>query len=44
MGFGVYSSIVGAKSRELELEVLSNNIANMQTNGFKEMISNLLYQ
>jgi flagellar basal-body rod protein FlgF len=37
MGFGIYSSVAGANAREIELEVLANNIANMQTTGFKEM-------
>jgi flagellar basal-body rod protein FlgF len=37
MGFGIYSSIAGANAREIELEVLSNNVANIQTTGFKEM-------
>lgn len=37
MGFGIYSSVAGANARELELEVLANNVANIQTTGFKEM-------
>lgn len=37
MGFGINASILGAKNREMELEVLANNIANVQTTGFKEM-------
>lgn len=37
MGFGIISSISGAKAREVELDVLANNIANVQTTGFKEM-------
>lgn len=37
MGFGIYSSIAGANVREIELEVLANNIANIQTTGYKEM-------
>lgn len=37
MGFGIYSSVAGANAREIELEVLANNVANMQTTGFKEM-------
>jgi flagellar basal-body rod protein FlgF len=38
MGFGIPASINGAKAKELELEVIANNIANIQTNGFKEML------
>lgn len=37
MGFGIYSSIAGANAREIELEVIANNMANAQTTGFKEM-------
>lgn len=37
MGFGVYSCMSGAKSRATELEILANNIANVQTVGYKEM-------
>ena len=36
MGFGIVSSLSGAKARELQVEILANNIANMQTTGFKE--------
>lgn len=36
MGFGIFSSLQGAKIRELQLEVLANNLANMQTSGYKE--------
>lgn len=36
MGFGINSSIAGATNREIELEVLANNIANVQTTGYKE--------
>ncbi|MBF0104829.1 MAG: flagellar basal-body rod protein FlgF [Deltaproteobacteria bacterium] len=37
MGFGIVAALSGAKARELELEVLSNNISNIQTTGYKEM-------
>lgn len=36
MGFGILSALTGAKARELELEVISNNLSNMQTSGYKE--------
>jgi flagellar basal-body rod protein FlgF len=37
MGFGIYSCMNGAKSKAQELEILANNIANVQTVGYKEM-------
>ena len=37
MGFGISSSVAGAKARESQLEILANNIANLQTIGFKEL-------
>lgn len=37
MGFGIISSIRGASARELELEVISNNISNINTPGYREM-------
>lgn len=37
MGFGITAALSGAKARELQLEVLANNIANIQTTGFKEL-------
>lgn len=37
MGFGIFSSIAGANARSVELEVLANNLANIQTSGFKEL-------
>lgn len=37
MGFGILSSIRGASAREIELEVISNNLSNMNTPGFREM-------
>lgn len=36
MGFGVFSTISGAKANELEMDIISNNMANMQTTGYKE--------
>lgn len=37
MGFGIYSTIFGANARGVELEVIANNIANVNTAGFKEV-------
>lgn len=37
MGFGIYSTIAGANARNIELEVIANNIANVNTVGFKEV-------
>lgn len=37
MGFGIYSTISGATARSVELEVVANNIANVNTVGFKEV-------
>ncbi|OVE80549.1 flagellar basal-body rod protein FlgF [bacterium K02(2017)] len=37
MGFGITTAISSLNAKEIELQTISNNIANIQTNGFKEV-------
>lgn len=42
MGVGFYSAMTGMKLKEMELEVVAHNLANVNTNGFREQ--NLTFQ